>query len=180
MGNVPYYPMSLINILVGLAILLFGRQLFWIFVGGVGFTLGLRLAERLLGAAPQWQVLVIGLAAGVLGAFCAVIFERVAVTVAGFLAGGAIAIRIVSIITPHADPLVWIALSLAGGVVGALVVATLFDWALVILSSAVGAALVTDSIARAPTNATIMFVVLLAFGIAAQARRLERGTIRHP
>jgi hypothetical protein len=175
MGNVPHYPMNLINILVGLAILLYGRQLFWIFVGGVGFTLGLSLAEHLLATAPHWQVLLIGLAIGVLGAFCAVVFERVAVTVAGFLAGGAIAIRVVSIMAPHADPLIWIVLSLAGGFVGALVVATLFDWALIVLSSAVGAVLVTDSIPRIPISAAVLFAVLLAFGIVMQARRLERG-----
>jgi len=167
--------MNLINILIGLAVLLFGRQLFWVFVGGVGFVLGVTLAGQLLAAAPDWQVLVIGLVVGGLGAFCAVVFERVAVAVAGFLAGGAIAMRVTNIIAFHPDHLIWSVLWLAGGVLGAVVVAALFDWALIVLSSVVGAVLVTDSIAMSPVNAGVLFAVLLVIGIVVQARRWERG-----
>ena len=39
--------MPIINILVGAALLLLGRRLFWLFVAGVGFVAGMQLADIL-------------------------------------------------------------------------------------------------------------------------------------
>jgi hypothetical protein len=167
--------MNLVNILIGFAVLLFGRQLFWVFVGGVGFVLGVTLGGQLLATGPDWQVFVIGLVVGVLGAFCAVVFERMAVGAAGFLAGCAIAMQVMDIMALHPAHLIWSLLWLGGGVLGAVVVAALFDWALIVLSSAVGAFLVTDSIVMSPVNARVLSAVLLGVGIIVQAGRWKRS-----
>jgi hypothetical protein len=149
----------------------YGRQLFWLFVGAVGFMLALTVAHQFLIERPEWQVLIIGLTAGMLGALCALALERVAVTVAGCLAGGAITVHVLHVTGFDGGQLIWLFI-LAGGVLGALVVAKLFDWALIVLSSGVGAALVADCVSTHRVDPALLFIVLLAVGIVTQARRL--------
>lgn len=168
--------MRTISILIGLAVLLYGRQLFWLFVAGVGFALGMTLAGQFPTGAPHWQVLLVALAIGLVGAWCAVVFERLAVAVAGFLVGAAIAIGVMQLTGAGSGGApIWMG-AVAGGILGALVVAALFDWALIVLSSAVGAALVTDAIGANPSSALVLFALLLLFGLITQARRFKGGT----
>jgi hypothetical protein len=167
--------MHAISILIGLAVLLYGRQLFWLFVAGVGFALGMTLAGQFLTGAPHWQALLVALAIGLIGAWCAVVFERVALAVAGFLVGAAIAVGVLQLTGAGSGTLFWM-VAVASGILGALVVAALFDWALIVLSSAVGAALVTDAIGATPSSAVVLFALLLLFGLITQVRRFKGGT----
>ena len=167
--------MNLVDILVGLAVLFFGRKLFWVFVGGVGFLLGVTLAGRLLMVAPGWQVLVSGLVLGALGALTAIVFERAAVAVAGFLVGAAIGMGVMDMMAFRPDPLIWSVSWLVAGVFGAMLVTALFDWALIVLSSVVGAGLVVNAITMTRPNASALFALLLVIGIVVQATRWERG-----
>ena len=80
--------MEWLNILAGLAVLFFGRRLFWLFVGCVGFIVGFELAGDMLQGQPEWVILVIALGVGVLGAIASIFLQRVFVVVAGFFAGG--------------------------------------------------------------------------------------------
>lgn len=166
--------MILIRVLIGLSVLFYGRQFFWLFVGGVGFMFALTVTHQFLIGRPEWQVLMFGLTAGMLGALCALALERVAVAVAGCLAGGAVAVRVLHVTGFDGGQLIWLFI-LAGGVLGALVVAKLFDWALIALSSGVGAALVVDCISTHRVDPALLFIVLLAVGIVTQARRLLFG-----
>lgn len=167
--------MHAVSILIGIGVLLYGRQLFWLFVAGVGFAFGMTLAPQLLTGAPHWQTLLVALAIGLIGAWCAVVFERVALAVAGFLVGSAIAVGVMQLTGAGSGALIWM-VAVGGGILGALVAAALFDWALIVLSSAVGAALVTDAIGARPSSAVVLFALLLLFGLVTQARRLKGGT----
>jgi hypothetical protein len=62
---------DIILIVLGIAMLLIGRKLFWLFVGVVGFYFGYTLAGQFLPAESEVVVLVIGLMAGILGAILA-------------------------------------------------------------------------------------------------------------
>ena len=44
--------MEWLNIIAGLAVLFFGRRLFWLFVGGVGFIVGFQIASEVLQGPP--------------------------------------------------------------------------------------------------------------------------------
>jgi hypothetical protein len=61
-----------------------------------------------------------------------------------------------------------------GGVVGALLAATLFDTVLVILSSLVGAALLSEILEGRPAMRAVVFLLLVLVGIAVQTRRKRR------
>src|SRR5215475_2963101 len=127
----------LIGLLVGAAILLLGRKLFWLFVAAIGFALGAELAPRIIHQPAPMVTLVIAVGLGLLGAVFAVVVEKFAIGVSGFVAGGWAGIRIYEFFTGHirSNEIVFI----IGGVLGAILFLALFDWALIIFSSIIGA-----------------------------------------
>ena len=64
------------------------------------------------------------------------------------------------------------------GIIGASLVIALFDWALIALSSIIGAAIIVRAIALPPPWTAILFVVLLIAGIAIQAGLFARRRTR--
>ena len=133
-----------VMVLAGLAALLFGRQLFWLFVGIVGFLVGFELATRLITGQPDWIILLIALVAGLLGALLAVFLQYVAVAVAGFLAGGYALFTLLRTLDlmPDMEWARW-GLLIVGGIIGAALILLLYDWALIVLSAGTGAATLT-------------------------------------
>ncbi len=75
-----------VTLLVGLAVLLLGRRLFWLFVGAAGFAVGLHVAPMVLNG-PEWLMVVAALVLGILGAVLAIFFQWLAIGLAGFAAG---------------------------------------------------------------------------------------------
>jgi hypothetical protein len=68
-----------------------------------------------------------------------------------------------------------------GGVIGAVLVAMLFDWALITLSSLLGAITLTDVFVPRSTLTLVVIIVLFVIGVVIQAgwwgteRRRTRG-----
>ena len=116
----------LVTIGLGIVMLIAGRKLFWLFVGVVGFTVCIGLAERFFPGESETTLLVLALITGVLFAVLALFLKKVAVGVAGFVAGGYMATYIVSLLNLGIDLPTWI-LVLIGGVIGA-VLESLMDW----------------------------------------------------
>ncbi len=166
-----------IRLLVGLALLLFGRKLFWLFVGGIGFVFGFEIAALLFRGAPELLIVAIALVAGIIGAVLAIFFQRVAVSVAGFIAGGYIVTTLLNRLGADAGAVYWI-LFLVGGILGAIFVSFLFDWALIVLSSLTGATVVIRVLELGPVIELILFVVLLIVGLGVQAYLLQQEEAR--
>src|SRR5579871_5567358 len=83
-----------VGLLVGVAILLLGRKLFWLFVGAIGFALGAELAPQIIHQPAPTVTLIIAFFLGFLGALFAILIQKLAVGVAGFVAGGWAAVGI--------------------------------------------------------------------------------------
>lgn len=167
--------MSWAHILIGTAVLLFGRRLFWLFVAGTGFALGAILATRVFGHETEWVGLAIAGAAGIAGALLALFAQKVAIGIAGLLSGGYLGLVIATAAKSTLAP--WIP-AVIGGVLGAILLGILFDWALVAISSLFGAVLVTVGAAPAlnlsPPAPALLVLVLLCLGLALQSRQLRR------
>jgi hypothetical protein len=174
--------------LVGIALLFLGRKAFWLFVGGVGFLLGIRVATQLIQSPHRWLVLAIALIVGLIGAFLATILQHVAVGLAGFVAGGYVAwsvaamfgwemgVRALGVWEP------WL-IFVAGGVLFAVLIGLLFEWALIFVSSVTGATLITQSsVIREirPGVQTLLFAVLVGAGIVLQAIMYQAERSRRP
>jgi hypothetical protein len=160
-------------VVVGVLLLLLGRRLYWLFVGGIGFIFGLSLATGFTHRAPDGTALLIGLGAGLLGIVLAFVLQRLAIVVAGFLAGAWLGMEFVRAISAPMAGTPWIP-ALVGGVVGAILAAVLFDAVLVILSSLVGAALLVELLGGSPMMRAIVFLLLVLVGVAVQTRRKRR------
>jgi len=161
-----------LRILAGIGLLVFGRKLFWLFVGLIGFASGIQVATRFSPGQPEWMVLAIALAAGVLGALLALFLQWLAIGLAGFLAGGYIVVRLFHVSGLMTGGMYWV-LFLIGGIIGLILIVILFDWALIILSSLVGAGLITESVHVAHSGALLLFIVLAIAGILVQSRLMK-------
>nr|MBA3652225.1 DUF4203 domain-containing protein [Chthoniobacterales bacterium] len=135
------FSLPIISVVVGIALLLFGRKLFWLFVAALGFAIGLQLAPYFSQNPPLWLSLLLSLGLGLLGALLALLLQKVAIGIAGFLVGGRVAVAIAAaFLVNHAH---YSAITFViGGIVGAFLLLALFDWALIILSSIEGARLI--------------------------------------
>jgi len=80
--------MVITNVFVGLALLILGKKLFWLFVGAIGFIGASDMAVRYFSGFPDWQILIITVAAGLIGVLLAIFFQKVAILLVGFYTGG--------------------------------------------------------------------------------------------
>ena len=147
-----------------------GRRLFWLFVGCVGFVAGLQMAQHYFGLQPAWMAWVAASAFGVVGALLALFFQTLAIGIGGFAAGS----TITTYLTALAGVTVVPAVSIVGGVIGAILLYAIFDWALIGLSSVVGATLVVQALNWNPRVEIVLCVALVAIGIWLQAVLLKQ------
>jgi hypothetical protein len=157
------------RILMGIGLLLFGRQLFWLFVAVMGFLLGLDLIAPMLSTYPGWVGLLIAVGIGVVGALLVLLWQWVAIGVAGFLAGGYLAGHMLQASGMATGSPLW-GLFVLGGLVGAILMIVVFDWALIVLSSLSGANVIVQALPLERLPAMVIFVGLVTVGIVVQAR----------
>ncbi len=163
--------MTAITIIVAAAMLLFGRRLFWVFVAGVGFLYGAMVAAQFLQGAQGWILLVIAAAAGIIGALIALLAQKIAIGVAGFLGGGYLAYEVA--LQVGASQWAWI-LFLIGAIIGAILFIVLFDWALIIMSSLIGAAVISQELPLVAPWPALVFLGLLILGLVVQFSQLQK------
>lgn len=162
-----------VSIAVGAALLLFGRRLYWLFVAGAGFAIGATLAAELLQAEAVWVRLLAAVLAGLVGLVSALFLQRVAIAIAGFIAGGYVLATLVNAFVGIGTGLYW-GLFVVGGLVGAILVSVLFGWALIILSSLMGAGLIAEVVPVTQPWNLLLYLGLAAVGILVQARWMGR------
>ncbi len=166
--------LPIVSLLLGAIILFFGRRIFWLCVAAVGFAAGVELAPHLLHEPTPLLQLTVALVLGFAGALLATFLQKIAIAVAGFVAGGKLAVALATAFAVSTGGgSYWIAF-LVGGVIGAILLLSLFNWALIFLSAIVGAHLILNPFALAPTGKALLFVVLVLVGILAQAGGLRR------
>jgi hypothetical protein len=164
--------MNIINLILGVLLVLEGRKLFWLFVGGMGFALSLSLALQIFKGQPLWMLTLIALAIGVAGALLTIFVQKAAVIFGGFLAG-AYLLGSLSSGLHLSNQLNWLPY-LLGGILGGALVAVLFEWSLIILSSLVGALLVVQAINLSPGLEALAVLLIFLAGAGVQAAGLRR------
>src|SRR5438046_797680 len=87
-------PIPILSILIGAIILFFGRKLFWLCVAAVGFAAGVEFAPHLMHEPTPVLQLSVALVFGFIGALLAMFLQKIAIAVAGFLAGGKLAMAL--------------------------------------------------------------------------------------
>jgi hypothetical protein len=159
--------MDIINIFIGIMLLTLGRKLFWLFVGCIGFAAGFHYAPLWWHIQSDLILLVLALITGILGAILAIFFQKVAIALAGFAAGSYIAINLMDFFGLTVGALIWLPYVI-GGLIGAIILFIVFDWALIILSSFAGSSVIVQSIELGPQFEIWVFFGLIILGFAIQ------------
>ena len=161
-------------LLVGVVLLLFGRKLFWLFVGVAGFVAGVEAARYIFPHQTELFTMIVALVLGLLGALLAIFLQKLAVAIGGFLAGGYLAVVLASSLLGNKLPAGSWLFFLIGGLLGAILLYIFFNWALIILSSMQGAHLILRDFYATRHNYSLLVIVLALVGIVIQASTYRR------
>lgn len=166
--------LPLISALIGGVILLFGRKLFWLCVAAIGFAAGLEFAPYVVHEPTSLLQLTFAVLLGFIGALLALFLQKIAIGVAGFLAGGRLAVGLVATFFVQYASHYWLTF-LIGGILGALVLLALFDWAVIFISSLIGAHLIANAMTLPQTGRVLLFAGLVIGGVVIQAAMFRRA-----
>lgn len=163
--------MLIVNTLLGASLLIWGRKLFWLFIAAAGFLTGWQIAQ----AITQNEIvgIIIGIFFAIGGALLAIFLKTIAIGVAGFLMGGWVLSGLAGLIGIDSGILFWI-IYLIGGIGGAILIGTFFDWAVIFLSSFGGAVLITDAFSLDGLVRIVTLIGLVVFGIVIQASQMRK------
>jgi hypothetical protein len=169
-------PIPILSVLIGAVVLFFGRKLCWLCVAAVGFAAGVEFAPHLMHEPTEVLQLTIALVFGFIGALLALFLQKVAIAIAGFLAGGKLAMALAIAFFAEGARYPGITF-IIGGIIGMILLLSLFNWALIVMSALVGAYLIGHTIVLPPTGATLLFVGLAVVGIIVQAAAFRGRTV---
>jgi hypothetical protein len=163
----------ILSVVIGAVVLLFGRKLFWLCVAAIGFAAGVTLASHLVSEPTPLLQLTFAILLGFIGALLALFLQKLAIGLAGFLAGGRLAVGLVATFMTQYASYYWLTF-IIGGLIGAILLLMLFDWALIFISSLIGAHLIASAITLPPTGAVLLFTALLLLGVLIQTASMRR------
>jgi hypothetical protein len=158
---------------IGVVVLFFGRKLFWLCVAALGFAAGVTLASQLVNEPTALLQLTFALLLGFIGALLALFLQKLAIGLVGFLAGGRFAVGLVATFVTQYASHYWL-IFIIGGLIGTVLLLMLFDWALIFVSSLIGAHLITSAISLPPTGEILLFSALVLFGVLVQAATMRK------
>ena len=164
---------GIIALVAGGLLLFFGKRLFWLAAALVAFLFGWQLFGDLLG--PMWS-LIVAVILGIIFAWLAIKFIRIAAYIVGFLAGAAALPLLAGTFGVDMSGLV---LAIIGGAIGLILVAVAFDWGLILITAWAGASAVTFALQNwvswGDSFSTIVFLVLMIVGVLWKASRKRKG-----
>lgn len=151
--------MLIVRGIIGAILLFLGRELNFLFAGAMAGLIAFRLTPLLPPNLPAWSDAAFMITIGLIAAIVVLINERFGYFVSGFLAGG---FMLIEYFTPGQMSIPWM-IFVIGGVMGALILGLLTEWALILVSSAIGAAYVLNLFRLDPTAEILvgagMFIV---------------------
>ncbi|MBI9048692.1 MAG: DUF4203 domain-containing protein [Anaerolineaceae bacterium] len=159
--------MLLVKIVIGVLLLILGRKLFWLLVGGAGFLAGTYLSTLLLPNASEWVSLIFALIVGGLGVLLVMLVQKIGISIAGFIIGGMALSGIASNL--FLDVPGWI-FFVIGGIIGIVLTFAIFEWSLILISATAGAWMISEAFTLDSMVKLGLFLGLLLIGIIIQFR----------
>lgn len=165
---------SILRIALGCALLLAGRNIFWLFIMLAGFLIGAELAEIWLADQPLWVMISVAIMVGIIGVVLSVLYQRVAFALGGFYAAGYLAIVLSAKLGIDPAP---ISAVLITGLFGSILAWLLMDWTIIILSSLAGAAAIVNTITAPLATEAALYLALVITGVLVQSSVLKRRKV---
>lgn len=170
---------GILNLILGAILLVAGRKLFWLLVGGLGFVVGVTIATRFFHGNELIMILA-GLVLGIIFALLAIFLESIAIGIAGFVGGGYVLMSIADMLgVARGDVMSWI-IFVIGGIIGVILVTLLFNWALITISSLAGASMIIAAFGLTAATAGLVYFGLVIAGVLIQGATLrneQRGRV---
>jgi len=164
---------GIILLVAGVLLLFYGKRLFWLAAALVAFLFGWDLFGALLG--PEIS-LVLAVVLGIVFAWLAIKFVKIAAYIVGFLAG---AVALFSLVGTFGFDMSRFILYGIGGAIGLILVAVAFDWGLILITAWAGASAIIFGLqnwtSMSSTLATVVFLALMIVGVFWQASRKRKG-----
>ena len=163
------YPALLIlTTMIGFAMLVMGRQIFWIFIAGLGFALGLLISTQFYNAQFEWQILLISTGVAIIGAILAYTVQRLAAGIAGLATGWFISLVVFSYFNLNLGQLESV-IPYILGIIGGILLFLFFDWGVIVASSLAGSAIIVSGMTLSRNVELALLVMFALIGIAIQS-----------
>jgi hypothetical protein len=156
-----------IQIAAGIVLVLTGKRFLWLFLGVIGFFVTHGLVLQYLPDLSGQTTMIISLVGAGLAAALVLLAEKVAVIGGGLLGGGYVGAVVWQLLAPQSSGMPWVAIAI-GAILGVIVARFVVKFALTIISSAVGAALIANALPETDYRMVVFFVVLAA-GLVVQS-----------
>lgn len=156
--------MLVVRGIIGAIILFLGLELNFIFAAGMAALISIKLTPILPQSWPSWSDTAFVVSMAVLAAVLVLINERAGYYISGFLAGGYV---LSDYYLPDilAIPLLPF---LVGGLLGSIVLGIFTEWALIVVSSVIGAIYLTGMFLLTETARTLLTAGLVIIGALVQ------------
>ena len=156
--------MLIVRGIIGGILLFLGRELNFIFAGAMAGLIGFRLTPLLPPQWPAWSDAAFMITLGLIAAIIVLINERFGYFVSGFLGGGFL---LVEYYAPN-QLTVPILPFIVGGAIGTLILGLLTEWALILVSAAIGASYILNLFRMDPTAEILIGAGLFIVGALTQ------------
>jgi hypothetical protein len=156
--------MEIAQAIIGVALLGFGRKGLPLFLTAFGALAGMTVAHSYFPAPSSGMMIAAIIVGGLLGALTAFFIQKVAVFLAGVLGGGYVGYLLALQMGWIQNGFPWIPV-VACAVVGLFFAHFILKWALIVLSSVVGAFLLVSLLHLSPSASALLTVGVAAAGI---------------
>jgi hypothetical protein len=160
--------MHIVQAVIGVALLAFGRKGLPLFLTALGALAGVAVAHTYFPEASGGLLIAALVIGGVLGALAAFFIQKIAVFLAGILGGGYAGYALAVHMGWVQQGFPWVPVIICA-IIGLLLAHFILKWALIILSSVVGAYLVVNLFQLGPAVSALLTIVVAAAGIWFQA-----------
>ena len=156
--------MLIVRGVIGGIILFLGRELNFLFAGGMAALVAFRLTPKLPPTLPNWADYAFILGVAIVAAVFVLINERAGYFLSGFFAGGYV---LMEYFEPGVLTFPWLPF-LVGSVIGAAIIGIFTEWALIVVSSLIGCIYATSLFQLSQTAETLVAGGLFVIGAITQ------------
>lgn len=168
--------MAELSLFLGAMLMIQGRKLYWLFIGGIGFFVALTLLDAPYSGMSVQVARIIAVIVALIGAVIAIFLQRLAIFVGGFLGGGYLLIIAFELFGARLGDLNFF-FFLIGGIVGALIVSSAFDGALIFFSSMIGAGMIVQAMNLTPLWRFVAVPLFAVIGMGLQALIMQNENV---
>jgi hypothetical protein len=158
--------MNILYVVIGAGLIILGRKYIWLFTAGIVYFIFLEFIATTHFDLPYMLLIFVALILGAAGALLSSIFRPVGLSLSVFLSAGFL-FSLPAAAYKWFPGQAWLPYA-AGGILGLVLVAGVSNWTLVVLSSLIGALMITRGISFGPASSPVAFLGFALTGIVLQ------------